>query len=283
MIGFAGIFAWSGRTLTRKFTLLLAGFFVLQAIQLSVGFFSLRHLGEEAVLINAAGKQRMRLLVMRHLVHEASMVGLMALGQWEQIAGLVAEQETTHATLHRHTQKIFHGDLGDALTQAVRRWEGEIKPLLTAFDPLRRAAPDLYAHFDRAIQDQLELEDRVVQVFQANASSDARKLAVIQAVMFGLSLLLGGAVIVLFRRGIVLPLRDLAGETNRIAAGTYDGHVTVISHDEIGQLGETFNRMTNAVAVKTRGLTALNRMAGSITSTLKQSEILQQIMHHVST
>jgi diguanylate cyclase (GGDEF)-like protein len=280
MTGFSGIFAWSGRTLTRKFTLLLAGFFVLQAIQLSVGFFSLRHLGEEAVLINAAGKQRMRLLAMRHLAHQAGMVGLMAPGQREQIAGLVAEQETTHATLHRHTQKIFHGDLGEALTQAVRRWEREIKPLLTAFDPLRRAAPGLYAHFDRAIQDQLELEDRVVQVFQANASSDARKLAVIQAVMFGLSLLLGGAAIVLFRRGMVLPLRDLAGETNRIAAGAYDGHVTVVSHDEIGQLAETFNRMTNAVAEKTRGLTALNRMAGSITSTLKQSEILQQIMHH---
>jgi len=56
MIGFAGIFTWSGRTLTRKFTLLLAGFFALQAIQLSVGIFSLRHLGEESVLINDAGK-----------------------------------------------------------------------------------------------------------------------------------------------------------------------------------------------------------------------------------
>jgi diguanylate cyclase (GGDEF)-like protein len=280
MIGFAGIFAWSGRTLTRKFTLLLAGFFVLQAIQLSVGIFSLRHLGEEAVLINAVGKQRMRLLVMRHLVHEASMVGLMALGQWEQIAGLVAEQETTHANLRRHTEKTLQGDLGAKLTLAVMRWEGEIKPLLTAFDPSRRAAPDLYAHFDRAIQDQIELEGRVVQVFQVIASNDARNLVLFESAMFGLNLLLGGAGIVLVRRSVVRPLRDLAGETNRIAAGAYDGHVTVVSHDEIGQLGETFNRMTNAVAVKTRGLTALNRMAGSITSTLKQSEILQQIMHH---
>jgi len=68
--------------------------------------------------------------------------------------------------------------------------------------------------------------------------------------------------------------------TSRIAAGAYDGRVTVVSRDEIGQLAETFNRMANAVAEKTRGLTALNRMAGSITSSLKKSEVLDQIMYH---
>ncbi len=280
MIGFAGIFTWSGRTLTRKFTLLLAGFFALQAIQLSVGIFSLRHLGEEAVLINDAGKQRMRLLVMHHLVHEASIVGRWQLGQREQLSGLIAEQEITYANLRQHTEKTLHGDLAVTLALAVMHWEGEIKPLLAAFDPSRRAAHDLHTRFDRAFPDMVVLEDRVAQEFQQNASNDARDLALVQAIMFGLSLLLGGAGIVLFRRGMVRPLRDLAGETNRIAAGAYDGRVTVVSHDEIGQLAETFNRMTNAVAEKTRGLTALNRMVGSITSSLKQSEILDQIMYH---
>lgn len=280
MIRFAGIFTWLGRTLTRKFTLLLAVFFTLQAIQLSVGIFSLRHLGEEAVLINDAGKQRMRLLAMRHLVHEASITGRWKPGQREQLSGLIAEQEITHADLHRHTQKILHGDLGEALALAVMRWEGEIKPLLAAFDPSRRAAHDQHTRFDRALPDMVALEDRVAQEFQQNASDDAHALALFQAVMFGLSLLLGGAGIVLFRRGMVRPLRDLASVTNRIAAGTYDGRVPVVSRDEIGQLAETFNRMANAVAEKTRGLTALNRIAGSITSSLKQSEVLDQIMYH---
>ena len=280
MIGFAGIFTWLGRTLTRKFTLLLAGFFVLQAIQLSVGIFSLRHLGEEAVLINDAGKQRMRLLVMRHLVLEASIAGRWQPGQREQLSGLIAEQETAHANLRRHSEKILHRDLSEALALAVMRWEGEIKPLLTAFDPSRRAAQDLYTRFDRSLPDMVALEDRVTQEFQQNASNDASVLVLFQVAMFGLSLLLGGAGIALVRHGLVRPLRDFAGVTNRIAAGAYDGRVTVVSHDEIGQLAETFNRMANAVAEKTRGLTALNRMAGSITSSLKQSEILDQIMYH---
>jgi len=281
MIRFARIFTWLGRTLTRKFTLLLAGFLTLQAIQLSAGIFSLRHLGEEAALINTAGKQRMRLLVMRHLIHEASVAGRWQQpDQPEQLSGLIAEQEATHATMHRHTQKVFHGQLAATLALAVMRWDGEIKPLLVVFDPSRRAAHDLHTRLDRALPDMVALEDRVAQEFQQNASDDARNLALLQVAMFGLSLLLGGAGIVLFRRGMVRPLRDLAGVTNRIAAGAYDVRVTVASRDEIGQLAETFNRMTNAVAEKTRGLTALNRMAGSITSSLKQSEILDQIMYH---
>ncbi len=280
MIGVAGIFAWLGRTLTRKLALLLAGFLVLQTVQLGVGVFSLRHLGEEAVLINAAGKQRMRLLVIGNLVHEASVAGRWQPRQREQLAGLIAEQETTYANLHRHTQKILHGELGETLALAVTRWQGEIKPLLATFDPSRRAAHDLYSRLNRALPEMVALEDRVTQEFQQNASNDARALALFQAVMIGLSLLLGGAGIVLFRRGMVRPLRDLAGVTNRIAAGAYDGRVSVVSHDEIGQLAETFNRMANAVAEKTRGLTALNRIAGSLTSSLKQPEILDQIMYH---
>lgn len=280
MPGSAGIFAWLGRTLTRKFALLLAVFLALQAIQLGVGIFSLRHLGEEAVLINAAGKQRMRLLAVRHLIHEASIAGRWQPGQREQLAGLIAEQETTYVDLRRHTEKILHGDLGATLALAVLRWQGEIKPMLTAFDPSRRAAHDLHTRFDRALPEMVVLEDRVTQEFQQNASDDARDLAVLQAVMFGLSLLLGGAGIFLVRSGMVRPLRDLADETSRIAAGAYDGRVTVISRDEIGQLAETFNRMADAVAEKTRGLTALNRIAGSLTSSLSQSETLDQIMYH---
>jgi len=280
MSRFAGIFTWFGRTLTRKHILLLAVFFVLQAIQLSAGVFGLRHLGEEAELINGAGKQRMRLLAMHRLVHEAGIAGRWQPGQREQLSGFIAEQESMHATLRGHTENFLHGGLGATLALAVRRWEGEFKPLLAAFDPSRRAAHDLRSRLDRALPDMVALEDRVVQEFQQNASNDARDLALLQATMFGLNLLLGGAGIVLFRRGMVRPLRDLAGVTNRIAAGNYDGRVPVVSHDEIGQLAETFNRMVNAIAGKTRGLTALSRMAGSITSSLKQSEVLDQIMYH---
>ena len=51
MIGFAEIFTWLGRTLTRKFILLLIGFLCLQGVQLFIGVFGNLHLGGEVALI----------------------------------------------------------------------------------------------------------------------------------------------------------------------------------------------------------------------------------------
>jgi len=106
MIAF--IKSWLAGTLTRKFTLLLAAFLALQAVQLSVGIFSLLHLAEESRLINEAGKQRMRLMMLQVLVYKA------ADGDWgpaerEQLVSLSAEQDRVFEELHRHTEIPIHG------------------------------------------------------------------------------------------------------------------------------------------------------------------------------
>jgi len=63
---------WLGRTLARKFMLLLAGFLALQALQLGVGISGLLHIGEEAAgLVNEAGRQRYRTLLLGTLARQA--------------------------------------------------------------------------------------------------------------------------------------------------------------------------------------------------------------------
>ena len=63
---------WSGRTLTRKFVLLLAGFLALQALQLGFGIYGVLHIGEEAAgLVNEAGRQRYRTLLLGTLARQA--------------------------------------------------------------------------------------------------------------------------------------------------------------------------------------------------------------------
>ena len=62
---------WLGRTLTRKFTLLLAGFLALQVLQLGVGVFGILHLGEEGAFSNEAGRQRYRTLLVAVRAEEA--------------------------------------------------------------------------------------------------------------------------------------------------------------------------------------------------------------------
>src|SRR3989304_893433 len=62
---------WLSQTLTRKLTLLLAGFLALQTLQLGVGIFGVLHVGEESAAINDAGRQRMRTYHLLYLTHEA--------------------------------------------------------------------------------------------------------------------------------------------------------------------------------------------------------------------
>ncbi len=45
-------------------------------------------------------------------------------------------------------------------------------------------------------------------------------------------------------KGITVPIQELAGGTKRIAAGDYDVFIDLESHDEIGDLVHSFNRMT---------------------------------------
>jgi two-component system, cell cycle sensor histidine kinase and response regulator CckA len=52
----------------------------------------------------------------------------------------------------------------------------------------------------------------------------------------------------LILRGLAVPLRELVAGTARIERGNYDVKVPVRSHDEIGQLAEAFNDMTERIS-----------------------------------
>ena len=53
---------------------------------------------------------------------------------------------------------------------------------------------------------------------------------------------------------VLQPLQKLGDSANRIAQGEYDQRIAVIRQDEIGELTESFNRMVEAVEVRTRSL-----------------------------
>jgi len=53
---------------------------------------------------------------------------------------------------------------------------------------------------------------------------------------------------------ILLPLQELNETTKHMAEGSYDRRFHVLRQDEIGQLGESFNKMAEAVEVRTHSL-----------------------------
>lgn len=75
--------------------------------------------------------------------------------------------------------------------------------------------------------------------------------------MLAISLGVGVTVVLLlsiFLKKALHPLQVLNDTTKRMAAGLYDQRITVGRQDEIGQLGESFNKMAEAVETRTRSL-----------------------------
>src|SRR3954465_2179193 len=66
-------------------------------------------------------------------------------------------------------------------------------------------------------------------------------------VIAALAVVLAAIVAVILARAFLLPVKQLAEATHRLAAGAYDTRVAVRSTDEIGRLGEDFNRLAHAL------------------------------------
>jgi len=90
-------------------------------------------------------------------------------------------------------------------------------------------------------------------------SRQASRSAVAVLVGFGIASLFGGGLIsYLAFRSIALPLRDLANQLSRLAAGSGDltQQIRVTSRDEIGMLGESFNQLVDGLAQMVRRVIA---------------------------
>lgn len=270
---------WLGLTLTRKFTLLLTGFLVLQVLQLGIGIFGILHVGEESAAINNAGKQRMRTYHLLYLAHEA-----LESRSWpsegrkfvnDVLADYDAESDRLDALAGNSSK---YEKFRKAVTIARTHWDGGIKPLLLTFDPSNPQAAATLARFEAQVPGHTQHLDEIMNLLEEDATGDARMIAIFQAVILGLTLLLGMIGLVMARFIVTLPLRRLIDATRSIAAGAYDKRVLISSHDEIGELADTFNRMAAAIGDKTSRIAALNEIAIQITSIHSLRELLDEIM-----
>ncbi len=271
---------WLGRTLTRKFTFLLAGFLALQVLQLGIGISGVLHVGEESAVINEAGRQRMRMYHLLFLTHEALEYHSWPSEGRKVVDGVLADYDAESDRLDALAGKSAKYEKFRGAVTAVRaHWDGELKPLLLAFDPSNpQTALSILARFEAQVPGHVRHLDEVMSLMELDAAEDARGLAIFQAVVLGLTLLLGVAGFVMARYAVSLPLRRLIQASSSIAAGAYDRRVVISSHDEIGELADTFNRMAAAVGEKTARIAALNDVAVKITSVHSLQEMLDEIM-----
>lgn len=90
-----------------------------------------------------------------------------------------------------------------------------------------------------------------------NISYVQSKSEILTVCLFVITLVLTAftsSIMFLVLKRVFKPLQELNETTKQMAKGLYNKRINIISHDEVGQLGESFNKMAEAVEIRTHSL-----------------------------
>jgi class 3 adenylate cyclase len=113
---------------------------------------------------------------------------------------------------------------------------GEVRRSLARIDALR----DEFGRTIEAIRTDMMAQVRLDAVVTMGKQ---RQAILVSAIVTGLAATVGLLFAILVSDGIARPVRHLLEGTRKVEAGDFDGSVTVVTRDEIGQLSVAFNRM----------------------------------------
>jgi diguanylate cyclase (GGDEF)-like protein len=263
-------------SLTRKFAVLMALFLALQGVQLWMGLGGISRLGEEAAFINAAGKQRMRTLLLAVLARQSREADEVRASLTEEI-GRYEETLAVFDSLAAANERLR------APAAEVRTaWESDLKPILAGIHTVDAdEAGALLEEIEALAPAQAARIDRLVSLLEENVRSDSRRLAFAHSAVIGVSLVLGAWAVILARKKVTTPLRNLVAAAREIAGGAYDRRVGVASRgDEVGLLGGAFNDMAEGIQERTRELTVLQEAISDVASSLEIEALLSKLAWH---
>lgn len=178
--------------------------------------------------------------------------------------------ETSQKQANQLLTKLSEGVQGDPQGEELVK---QITAKRTVFDRMVQASIDNSASIDQyqlvlaadnarnmgtAVGQQvaglISYLEKQVRTSQEQSRQAARSAMMVLVLMGALSVMLGLLVSLLAHRTIARPLRDLANQLGRIAAGSGDltQQLQVRSNDEIGMLGESFNQLVTGLAAMVR-------------------------------
>lgn len=151
---------------------------------------------------------------------------------------------------------------------------GDVKlrpPTPPQFETTRTTRGDIEVMRILAGPDEKTLGNLIVRVSLApeNERFIAARRRIVEFTVL-LTLIAGAIVIVIARRVVIVPLRNLSHAAKRLEAGSAEA-VLVRANDEIGQLGSAFNAMSSAIVDRERRLAELNRELIRLLDSMRQA------------
>lgn len=169
----------------------------------------------------------------------------------DNLAGDLAQAAAVDLTLLRTSDSGRISILGSSLPPAERELMLSASEQVAAGATYLQATEEVSEYFRTARQPYLTADSRVVMLLHKRID-DARQpfLALRGAMLHAASLSLIGALVlaVFLSRAVTKPMRALLEAARRMSIGNYSQQLTLSSHDEFGELAQTFEAMRTGIA-----------------------------------
>lgn len=171
----------------------------------------------------------------------------------------------------KEVQSSPHGDLVTGIVPVFSRTESKAVVgliSLSAFIP--GAFVNRLDAISRGLEEykQLKMLKRPIKISHLITLSIVTLLIIFSSIWFGFYL----------SKGITVPIQELAEGTKRIAAGDYDVFIDIESQDEIGDLVQSFNRMTSDLKTSKAQLEKANEELVKGNIELEQRRLYMEIV-----
>lgn len=132
------------------------------------------------------------------------------------------------------------------LNQTIDKWNKTVKPMFQniLFAPTDKTFAKALENYRQEVFAYVNSINELVALFERHSEEKVDKLRRLQFIFLFLSGLIAAGSLIFAYTVIIKPIRRLNRALKAMASGDIYQTVSVLSHDEIGELGESFNDMT---------------------------------------
>lgn len=284
------------KSLRHKIVLSLCLLLAVISLYMYIDLSTVYHVSNEAIRIKYSSQLRFRAYEMGWLAQRI-VEREIAIMDEDARSGLVARLKSEIASFDRIIKDLRDGNRMEGLERLTYRdaivllnsistdWTDTMKP---ALDQLTEA-PTLLSEkqgrklldpFDSKLTDVAHTADMLVAYLDDDYRNEIREYRRLRLYIFGFFLAAAALVVFYVHKRIIRPVKALQKAARQIAKGNYDLHVDVRTDDEIGELGQAFNRMAEEVAIAfgevmwhMEDVKALNRALQKFVSVQKKEDL----------
>jgi two-component system nitrate/nitrite sensor histidine kinase NarX len=267
------MFDWLRNSLIARGGLAMASITLIALLNIFASVIVADRAQGDAAAINIAGSLRLHATRLGYLLQKNEQdISLSGLQQQAAVISSKLHSNDLTRVLQYHREDEVYA----LYSQIVSSWHNQIEP---AFYDKSLSRDGLRTFYDAYLESLVQNADKMVLRLQIDSEDKIRFLLAIQGASMFLTIIVIFVAMYKLNTSIVTPLRKLLNAAERIRAGDFSVALEHEMDDELGQLADTFNQMSQEL---NRMYTDLEKKVNDKTAELMRSNQSLQLMYNAA-